>query len=107
MEVPFVTAEGCLDGNCLAKGLSQKCDSPFCIYEKREIRKDRKNPELLFTHNYVRQGFYSPVAIRKLAVTEFYPVFWSCGTPQARAPSSNSPRYPLHEEFTDKTFNSQ
>ena len=74
MEVPFVTAEGCLDGNCLAKGLSQKCDSPFCIYEKREIRKDRKNPELLFTHNYVRQGFYSPVAIRKLAVTKFYPV---------------------------------
>ena len=30
--------------------------------------------KLLFTHNYVRQGFYSPVAIRKLAVTKFYPV---------------------------------
>lgn len=30
---------------------------------------------LLFTHNYVRQGFYSPVAIRKLAVTKFYPDF--------------------------------
>ena len=32
-------------------------------------------PQLLFTHNYIRQGFYSPVAIRKLAVTKFYPVF--------------------------------
>ena len=31
-------------------------------------------PQLLFTHNYIRQGFYSPVAIRKLAVTKFYPV---------------------------------
>ena len=31
--------------------------------------------KLLFTHNYVRQGFYSPVAIRKLAVTKFYPDF--------------------------------
>ena len=28
---------------------------------------------LLFSHNYVRQGFYSPVVIRKLAVTKFYP----------------------------------
>ena len=64
-------------------------------------------PQLLFTHNYIRQGFYSPVAIRKLAVTEFYPVFWSCGTPQARAPSSDSPRYLLYEKVTDKTFNSQ
>jgi len=31
---------------------------------------------LLFTHNYIRQEFYSPVAIRKLAVTKFYPVFF-------------------------------
>jgi hypothetical protein len=28
---------------------------------------------LLFTPNSIRQGFYSPVALRKLAVVKFYP----------------------------------
>ena len=56
-------------------GIAAVAEEITYIHEKREIRKDRKNPELLFTHNYVRQGFYSPVAIRKLAVTKLYPCF--------------------------------